>query len=132
MQVDESILSCQSFEFVGSCAEVVPGLLLKVLSNLLGKTLKGVKTSADGGTALCDLINILQGLSDTFVTIAQLVDIAGEFLSESQRSGILSMGATDLNYIVKLGPLGIHDIDQALQLGQKSLIDLEDSSDVHN
>lgn len=59
MKVHESVLGGQSFELVGSCAEVVTSLLLEVLRDLLSEALVSVKTGADGGTTLSDLIDIL-------------------------------------------------------------------------
>ena len=58
--------------------------------------------------------------------------VTRELLAEGQGRGILSMSSTNLDNIVEFGSLGIERVSKSFKLGQKSLINLENGSDMHN
>jgi len=116
MKVDEGILGGQGLELVGSSFKVISSLDFQIFCDLLSKALKGVEASTNGGTTLSNLIDVLQCLFDTHMAITKLVHITREFLTKSQRSGILSMGSADLDNIIEFGSLSIKYISKGSKL----------------
>lgn len=116
MKVDEGILGGQGLEFVGGSFEFISSLDFQVFSDLLGEALIGVEASTNGGTTLSNFVDILQGLLDTHMAITKLVHITREFLTKSQRSGILSMGSADLDNIIELSSLSIKHVSKSSKL----------------
>lgn len=128
----ESILGCQSFKFVLSSHKGVSCFCGKISSHLLSETGIGVQSSANGGTSLSDLMNVNQGLFDAFGGILELAHVGRKLLTESQRSCILGVSATDLHDIIKLLSLGFQSISESLKFGEQSFVDFEDCCNVHN
>ena len=77
----QSVLGGKSLKLVGSSRKLVTGLEFQIFCNLLSKAFVCVQTSADSCTSLSNLIDILQGLLNTHVTVAQLVDVSRELLT---------------------------------------------------
>ena len=132
MKVHQSIFGCEGLKLVGGSAEVISSFGLEVVSNLLGKAVVRVQTSADRSASLSNLVDILKALSDTPLAVSQLVHVARELLAEGERSGILGVSATDLHDVVELSTLGVESICEGSQLGEQALIDLENGCDVHD
>ena len=110
MEVHEGVFGSQGLELVLRSSKFITCLLLEVLGDLLSEALIGVEAGADGRTSLRDLVDVLEGLGDAFVTVAQLVDVTGELLAEGQRRGILGMSPSNLDDVVELGPLRIESV----------------------
>lgn len=66
------------------------------------------------------------------MAIAKLVHVARELLSKSERSGVLGVGATNLDDVVEFSALSVKNFNQACEFGQETLIDLKDGSDMHD
>ena len=132
VEMDKRILGGKSLELVGSGSEVVTSLLGNLSSNLLGEANVGVKTGTDGSATLSDLVDVFKRLNNTLVTVLELMDVAGEFLTKGQRSSILSVSSSNLDDIIEVGSLGIQLFDKSRKLGEETLVDFEDSSDMHD
>ena len=102
MKVHQSIFGCEGLKLVGGSAEVISSFGLEVVSNLLGKAVVRVQTSADRSASLSNLVDILKALSNTPLAVSQLVHVARELLAEGERSGILGVSATDFDDWPKL------------------------------
>lgn len=99
---------------------------------MLSKANIGVEAGADGCTTLGNLMDVFKRLNDSLVAIAQLVHVGRELLTEGQWSRILSVGAADFDDVLIILTLKLEGIGQGGQLRQKTLVDLEDGSDVHH
>lgn len=132
MQVYKGVFGGKGLELVLSSPKFITCLMFQILGDLLSETDVSIKAGADGCTSLSNLIDILEGLGDAFVAIAQLVHVTGELLAEGQGCSILSMSPTNLNNIVEFSPLGIERVSQSIKLGQESLVNLENGGDMHN
>ena len=66
------------------------------------------------------------------MAVAKLVHVTRELLAKGQRCSILSMSSTNLDNIVEFGSLGIERVSKSFKLGQESLVNLENGSDMHD
>jgi len=131
-QVDEGVLTSEGLELVGRSHEWVASLFLQVVSDCLSESGESVQAGSDSGASLSNLVDVLESLLNSFVVVLQLMDVGGELLTESERSGILSVSATNLDDVCELVPLGSELVSESLQLGQESLVNLKHSCDVHD
>ena len=131
MKAYKGILRGKSFKLIRCSSEVVTSFLLQVLCNLLCKADVSIETSTYGSATLSQLIHISQCLCDSSFAVSELVDISRELLSESQWCRILSMCPADLNDIIELSTLLVQYCSQVSELGQKTLVDFKDGSDMH-
>jgi hypothetical protein len=132
MKVNQSVLCSKGFEFVWSGDEWISSVLLQILSDLLSEASVGVQTSSHGSASLGDFVNILQGLDDTLFCLLKLMHVCSEFLTKGEWSGILSVGSTDLDNVRELFGLGFEGLGQSLEFRKETLVDFEDSCDVHD
>jgi len=130
--VDEGILSGEAFELVISGSELVASIFLQVLSNGLSEANVSVEASADSGTTLSDLVNILKRLDNTLLALLELVNVGTEFLTKSERGSILGVGTANLANVLPLVALGSESLPKADEFGEKALVGLHNSGDVHN
>ena len=129
--LDDGVVSSKSLELVGGSDELVAGHLGDLGGDVLGETLEGVEASADGGTALSEVAETGKSRLDTENAILELCDVSRELLAKGQGSGILQVGAANLDDAVEALGLLVQGILQALECGQELLLELEDSSNVH-
>ena len=131
MKAYKGILRGKSFKLIRCSSEVITSFLLQILCNLLCEADVSIETSTYGSATLSQLIHISQCLCDSSFAVSELVDISRELLSESQWCRILSMCPADLNDIIELSTLLVQYCSQVSELGQKTLVDFKDGSDMH-
>lgn len=107
---DEFIVAGEGGKFVGRGLEWEAGEFCDVRGGTVTEFGVGIQARADGGAADGELVkagerefNVAQGL-------VEQAHIAGEFLPECERSGILEVRATDLDDVGKDGGLGVERI----------------------
>ena len=100
--MNKGITSSQTFELVYGSDEGVSSFLLEIVGNVLSKSNKGVESSSDGSSALSNLMAVLKRLNDALFGLFELVDVGSKLLTKSERSGVLSVCATNLDNVVEL------------------------------
>ncbi len=90
------------------------------LGHLLGKADRRVEAGADGRAALGQFACRPGSVSSMrLIAVGDLRGIAGEFLAERQRRGVLGVGAADLDDVVEGLGLGFERRMQVLQRRQQ-------------
>lgn len=132
--LDDGVVGGEGLELVGGGLELGAGHLGDLLGDALSEALEGVDAGTDGGTTLGELAQVGQGGLDSLDALAELGDVSGELLAEGQGSSILQVGAANLDNLlgVELVNLLLERIAEALEGGDKLLLDLEDGGDVHD
>src|SRR5216684_7746386 len=84
-------------EFIRMRAEGKAGQLGDFARGALGEFGVRVEAGADGGAADGEIVEAVESHGDAGAIAVEEIDIAGEFLAESERGGILQMRAADLH-----------------------------------
>lgn len=111
---------------------MLAGHLADFIGNGLVEALEGVDAGSDSGTSLSQQSEVWQGVLNASDIALELGYVAGELLAEGERSGVLQMGSADLDDVVELVYLLLQGILQAGQGREKSVLDLQNSGNVHN
>lgn len=132
--LDDGVVGSERLELVGGSLELGAGHLGNLLGDGLGEALEGVDAGADGGAALGEEAEVGEGRLDALDAEVELGNIAAELLSEGQGSGILKMGAANLDDLLglELLNLGLERIAKALERREEGVLKLEHSSNVHD
>jgi hypothetical protein len=130
--LDDGVVGGQSLKLVGCSDEVVAGHFADLGSDILGEALEGVDAGADGGAALGEHLEAGQRRLDALNAKVELGNVARELLAQSQGSGVLQMGATDLDELLPLVTLLLEGVAQAGEGGQQRLLEVEDGGNVHD
>lgn len=130
--LDNGVVGSKSLKLVGGGGELLAGDLGDLGGNSRVETLLGVETGADGGSSLGKVSESGENVLDSLNAVLHLGGVAGELLSESERSGVLQMGSANLDDVVKLLGLGVQRLLEQLELGDQRLGDLHDSGNVHD
>lgn len=134
MSLDDGVVGGQRLELVWRSLEGDASHLADLLSDALGKSLKGVDASTDSGTTLGQKLQVGQGTLDTLDTKVKLGNIAGEFLSQGERSSILQVRTSNLDDLLgfKVVYLCLKSGSKAVESGQQITLELENGGDVHD
>jgi hypothetical protein len=130
--LDNRIVGSQNLELVGGGLELGAGQLGDLSSDGLVEALEGVETSADSGTTLSQVAQVGKSGLDTLDVTVELGDVARELLAKSKGSGVLQVGAADLDNVLELVDLHLEGVAEGLERRQKRLLDLDNGSDVHD
>lgn len=76
---------------------------------------------ADGRAALGQESEMRKSGLDALNAVLQLLGVAREFLAKSERSGILEMGTSDFNNLLKLLGLVGNGLVEGLEVGNQML-----------
>jgi hypothetical protein len=87
--------------------------------------------SSDGSSTLSQHAQSRDDGLNSRNAVGELLNVAGELLTQGQRSGILQVGSTDLDNVLERLSLGLHGIVEFVQGGKKRGVDLGHSGDVH-
>lgn len=134
VSLDDGVVGSQGLKLVGSSLEGDAGHLADFLGDTLGKALKGVDAGADSGAALGQQLQVGQRALYTLDAKVELGNVARELLSQGEGSGILQVGASNLDNLLglKLVDLGLQSSPEAVQGGQQVTLQLEDGGNVHD
>ncbi len=130
-QFDHRVMRRQLGEFIGSRGEFQAGNLGEFLGDMLAKIFRCIEAGADRRAALCQLVQPGQYGFDPVARGDQLRRIAGKFLSQSQRCGVLEMGATDLDDCLPLQRLFRQRVVQLFQRREQLDFERPGCRDVH-
>jgi hypothetical protein len=130
--LDDGIVGGKSLELVGCGDELGAGHLGDLLSNALSEALEAVETSADSSTTLGQHAQARKGRLNTLNAVLELGNVAREFLTKSQGSGILQVSAADLDDLLKGLALGLEGVLEGDQGRQERLLKVQDSGNVHD
>lgn len=134
MSLDDGIVGGQRLELVWRSLEGDASHLANLLSDALGKSLKGVDACSDSGTTLSQQLQIGQGALDTLDTKVKLSNIAREFLGQGERGSILQVRTSNLDNLLgfKIVYLCLKSCSKAVESRQQITLKLEHCGDVHD
>ena len=107
MGMDQRIAGRHVLELVGGSDKRQSGQAGQFRRHVLGIARGCIQSRAHGGPAQRQLAQMRQRTVDVPVALLQLCDIAGEFLPERERGGVLQMSAADLDDVPEGMRLGI-------------------------
>lgn len=134
VSLNNGIVGGEGLELVGGSLELGAGHLGDLFGNSLSEALEGVDASTDSGTTLGEEAQVGQGALDTLDAKVELSNIAGELLSEGKGSGVLQVGAANLDNLlgVKVVHLGLKSSAEAAHSGEELALDVENGGNVHD
>ena len=130
--LDDGIMSSKNLKLVGRGLELGASQLANLLSNRLIETLESVQASANSSTTLGQKAKVGEAVLNTLDVAVELRDVSGELLAKGKRSGVLKVSSADLDDLLELLNLLLESISQALERWEKSLLEFEDSRNVHD
>lgn len=130
--LDDGVVGGEGLKLVGRGDELGAGHLGDLLGNALGEALEAVEAGADGGTTLGQHAQAGKGRLDTLNAVLKLGNVAGELLAKGQGSGVLQVGAADLDDLLELLALGLEGVLEGDERGQERLLDVENGGNVHD
>ena len=131
VSLDDGVVGGQSLELVGGSDELMASQLADLGRNVLGEPLEGVETGADGGSTLGKVAQTGESRLDAEDAVLELSNVSGELLAQSKGSGVLKVSSANLDNLVKGIDLGLHGVLEAAESGDKLLLELKNSSNVH-
>ena len=109
---DHRVMGGQRLELVGRRGEGHAGDGRDAVRHQFGEADRRIEAGADGGAALRQFHQHGHGLLDARDAVLHLLGIAGEFLAQRQRRGILRVGAADLDDVAPGLGLGVQRLVQ--------------------
>jgi hypothetical protein len=86
---------------------------------------------SDGGTTLSEHAQSRDNGLNSRNAVGELLNVAGEFLTQSQRGSILQVGSTDLDNVFERLSLGLHGVVELVQGRKKRCVDFSNGGNVH-
>ena len=121
---DEFVVAGERGKFVGRGFEGKAGELRDVRGGTVSELGVGIQAGADGGATYSELVEAGERVFDVTQGLVEQAHIAGEFLPECERGGILEMGAADLDDVGKGGGLGVERVAEFFHGRDEDLDDL--------
>lgn len=87
--LDHGVVGGEDLEFVGGCLEFGTCHLANFLGDGLVEALEGIQAGADRSASLCEITEVGEGVLDTLDAPVKLSDVAGKFLTQRERGGVL-------------------------------------------
>src|SRR6266849_1627919 len=112
-------------------AERQPGELRNFARGALGELGMGVEARADGGAADGEVVEAVESHGDAAAVAVEKIHIAGKFLAESERRGVLQMGAADFYDVRKFPGLDVERVAEIVDGGEEAACGFRGGSDVH-
>src|SRR2546425_13222894 len=97
----------------------------------LGKFRMGVEAGADGGAADGEIVEAVESHGDASTIAVKHIDVAGKFLAERKRRGVLQMGAADLDDVRKFFGFGVERVAEVFYGGEETARSFRGGGDVH-
>jgi hypothetical protein len=130
-QLNQRVVSALHGEFVGRGDERQAGELGDLGRRRFGKTRCRVDARSHGGAAYRQLVHSLQRGLDPFEIVRQHSGVAGPFLTQGQRGGVLHVGAPDLDDVIPRLRLGADRVAQGRDRGDEALLHGDGRRDIH-
>src|SRR2546425_10444876 len=97
----------------------------------LGKFGMSVEAGADGGAANGEIVEAVESHGDASAVAIKHINVAGKFLAERKRRGVLQMGAADLDDVRKFFRFSIERIAEIFYRGEQAARGFRGGGDVH-
>ena len=130
-QLDQRIVGALHGEFVGRGDEGQAGELGDLGRRRFGKAGRRVDARSDRRAAQRQAVHALQRSFDPLEIVRQHPGIAGPFLAQGQRGGVLHVGPPDLDDVAPGLRLRVDRIVQGGNRGNQALLHIDGRRDVH-
>ena len=128
---DGSIASAKRFEFVGRGDKGQAGELRQLCRGFDGEVGVAVEAGADGGAAERQFVEVFERVLQAGEAVVKLGNVAGEFLAEGERGGVLQVGAADFDDGFKGFGFGGEGVAQFLYCRNQQVVDFLCGGDVY-
>src|SRR6266567_6320361 len=91
----------------------------------------GVKAGADSRSPDGEIVEAVESDGDAAAIAVKHIDVAGKFLAEGERRGVLEMGAADLDDVRELRGFGVERVAKCLDSGEEAARGFRGGGDVH-
>src|SRR5260370_24183777 len=91
----------------------------------------GVEAGADGGAANGEIVEAVESDGDASAIAVKHIDVAGKFLAEGERRGILQMATADFDDVRKFFSFGIERVAKIFYRGEQAARRFRGGCDVH-
>ncbi len=96
-----------------------------------GKFGMGVEAGADGSAADGEIVEAVESDGDASAIAVKHIDVAGKFLAESERRGVLQMSAADFDDVRKFFSFGIERVAKIFYRGEQAARRFRGGGNVH-
>ena len=131
MGEDHCVMRGQRLELVRCGAEIEAGDLGDLVGDHRVEALGRGEAGADRRAALCQLHKPGQRALKALNAVGELLGVAGEFLAERDRCGVLSVRAADLDDVGPGLGLGVERVVEFLERRDEAVGDFLGAGDVH-
>ena len=128
---DGSIASAKRFEFVGRGDKGQAGELRQLCRGFDGEVGVAVEAGADGGAAERQFVEVFERVLQAGEAVVKLGNVAGEFLAEGERGGVLQVGAADFDDGLERFGFSGEGVAQFLYGRDEEVVDLLRGGDVN-
>src|SRR5258708_6408603 len=118
-------------ELVGMRAEGETGELGDFARGFFSKFGMGVESGAYGGAADGEIVEAVESDGDAAAIAVEHIDVAGKFLAEGERRGVLEMGAADFYDVRELRGFGVERVAKSFDGGKEAASGFRGGGDVH-
>src|SRR5438445_4856445 len=86
----------------------------------LSKFRMSIEAGADGGAANGEIVEAVESHGDASPIAVEHIDVAGKFLPEGERCGVLQMSAADFDHIRKFFGFGVERVAEIFYGGEQA------------
>src|SRR5437773_5393558 len=90
-----------------------------------------VESRADGGAAYGEIVEAVESDGDAAAITVEHIDVAGKFLAEGERRGVLQMGAADFDDVREFPGFGVERVAKSFDGEEQAARGFRGGSDVH-
>src|SRR5277367_4147426 len=101
------------------------------LCGAFGEFGMGVEAGAYGGAADGEIVEAVESHGDAAAVAVEQIDVAGKFLAEGKRRGVLEMGAADFYDVGEFLGFGVERVTKFFYGGEETLTRFGGGGDVH-
>src|SRR5712664_3107141 len=112
-------------------AERQPRELGDFARGALGKFRMRVEAGADGCTADGEIVKTVESYGDAAAVAVEQIHVAGKFLAEGERRGVLQMGAADFYDVGEFPGFGVERVAKSLDGREQAARGFRGGGDVH-
>src|SRR6266849_8127799 len=91
----------------------------------------GVEAGADGSAANGEIVETVESHGNAAAFAVKHIDVAGKFLAERERRGVLQVGATDFDDVDELLGFGVERVADVFHSGEEAARRFRGGGDVH-
>ena len=128
---DEFVVRAERGEFIGMRAERQAGKFGDFFRGAFGEFGMGVEAGADSGAADGEIVEAVESHGDAAAVAVEQIDVAGKFLADGERRGVLQMRAADFYDACEFLGFGVESVAQFFHGGEKFLARFRGGGNVH-